>query len=126
MLLLFITAWIWIGLYYAVSFLLLAMIQLVSAAILLRHINRSDYILLQGVCTNIELTGLRKWVRSVSVTVQEHQLTIMLHHFVPGLKPGREIALYLLPNMPVYETENGLLVTRYQALTLCEPIDSNG
>ncbi len=109
LLLLIIVALLYRDPYLCISFLLFgAVFGGAGVHLLLRSI-AGKYVLVEGVCQQVEQTSIRKRAKNVYFTMAPHVVKVRLRHRVKEIAAGDYIMVYVSENMPVYQ-ENGCAV----------------
>lgn len=120
-LILFIAIWVGTGEFsFALPCLMLAVFLIVNTGIMLYNIINGNYVRIHGTCTGIERTGIRRRVKSITVTHNDQQLMIPVRRRLSGLSVGCGATLYLSDKAPVYEKNGAYVIDSYYALTLEE------
>ena len=103
-------------LYLSLPCLLLAAFLLISGGDLFYNSIKGEYVRIQGVCERIETVGIRKRIRSISISFDGHWLKIPVRKRINRLSVGDAVIIYLPEKEPVYEQDGGYLVCGYYAL----------
>lgn len=77
-----------------------------------------NYICVQGVCEQVDVTGLRKRVKSIYVDLEQNTLRIMIKHRIKRIAIGDTIIVYLSEKTPVYEQHDGYMICSYYAIEI--------
>lgn len=64
---------------------------IVSGAILFYNSIKGNYVSVSGVCENIEVTGIRRRVKRITLKLEENSLTVSIKHRIKNSR--REILL---------------------------------
>ena len=78
----------------------------ISALQLYARCDEKNYVVIKGICTEIEKTGLRRKVKDIYV--KEDQFTVRIVRTsmkLRSLNVGDRITIYLADNAPVYEMD---------------------
>lgn len=89
---------------------------IVSGAILFYNGIKGNYVSVSGVCENIEVTGIRRRVKRITLKLEENSLTVSIKHRIKKLKTGDTVIVYLSEKTQVYPQDNGFAVFDYLAL----------
>lgn len=89
---------------------------IVNGVFLLYNSLNGNYVSVSGVCENIEVTGLRKRVKSITLKLEENSLKISVRHKIKKLKLGDTVIVYLSVKAPVYTQDNEYVVFNYYAM----------
>lgn len=83
-----------------------AAVFLISAFQLYVRCEENEYVVLHGVCTEIERTGLRRRVKDIYVKENEHTVRLVRPTMkLRALNVGDKITIYLADNAPVYDMD---------------------
>ena len=91
---------------FLIPCLAVAIVFSVAGLQLLADCSEKKYITLNGVCTEVERTGLRKRIKSIHF--KHGKVSIRLPHpvyFSRTLSSGDKIVVYVASNTPVYEVD---------------------
>ena len=91
---------------------------IVSGAILFYNSIKGNYVSVSGVCENIEVTGIRRRVKRITLKLEENSLTVSIKHRIKKLKTGDTVIVYLSEKTQVYQQDSGFAVFDYLALEL--------
>lgn len=83
-----------------------AAVMLIGAMLLYIRCEEKSYVVIRGICKQIDHTGIRR--RLKDIYVQDEQFTVRLVRpamRIRSIKVGDHIAIYLAENAPVYEME---------------------
>lgn len=86
----------------ALPCLLLSVFMIVKTAILFYNCIAGLYIAVTGVCTRIETTGLRKRIKAVTISAEEKNLKIPIHHRLKNIGKDDTVTVYLSKTAPLY------------------------
>lgn len=109
LLLLIVVALLYRDLYLCISFLLFGAVFGVAGGLLLFRSFDGRYVLVEGICQQIEQTAIRKKPKSVYFTMEPHVVKVRLRHRLKEVAIGDHISVFVSDNMPVYQ-ENGCKV----------------
>lgn len=104
------------SLYLWLPSLFFMVLLIVSGIFLLYNSLRRNYVSVAGVCENIEVTGIRKRVKSITLKLEENSLKISVRHKIKKLKLGDTVIVYLSVKSPVYPQDDGYVVFNYYAM----------
>ena len=91
---------------------------IVSGSVLLYNSIKGNYVSVAGVCENIEVTGIRRRVKRITLKLEENSLTISVRHRIKKLKIGDTVIVYLSDKTLVYPTANGYDAFSYYAMEI--------
>lgn len=102
--------------YLYVPCLLIALFLSVDGGLLLFNTLKKKYLAIEGKCEYIEVTGIRKRVKSVTLIVGFNRLIIPIRQRMKRLAVGDTVIVYVSDKAPVYEYENGYVIDSYYAI----------
>ena len=94
----------------------MALFFAVTAFTLFRRAVLGDYIVVDGVCTDIEFTTVKKRAKSLLLKTEECTLRVMLHGRARKYTVGSAVRIYIAKNTPLYQ-QNGIQML-YTYITL--------
>ena len=103
------TAFLWLhngGLELILPVICFAAAMLIGARLLYVRCADKSYVVIRGICTQIDHTGIRR--RLKDIYVQEAQFTVRLVRpaiRISSIRVGDPITIYLAEDAPVYEME---------------------
>ena len=92
------------GLELMLPFICFGTVFLISAVQLYTRCEEKGYVVIRGICTQVDRTGLRR--RLKDIYVQEEQFTVRIVRpamWIRSIHVGDSIMIYLADNAPVYE-----------------------
>lgn len=89
---------------------------IVSGIILMYNSIAGNYVSVSGVCEHIEVVGIRRRVKSITLKLEENSLKISVRHKIKKLKLGDTVIVYLSVKAPVYPQDDGYIVFNYYAM----------
>lgn len=89
---------------------------IVSGVFLMYNSITGNYVSVSGVCEDIEFTGIRRCVKSITLKLEENSLKISVRHKIKKLKLGDTVIVYLSVKTPVYPQDSGYVVFNYYAM----------
>lgn len=92
--------------------------MIVNGGWLLYNSLQGNYLCVQGVCEQIETTGIRKRVKSICVSIDKNMLHVPVKRKAKGIAQGDTVILYLSDKTPVYEKDGGYMICSYYALEI--------
>ena len=75
-------------------------------------------ICLQGTCSAIEKTLLRRRMAAIYVSLENRIIMLRPSFPVPSVQVGDTVAIYLSRHFPVYERDGVQVISRYYALSV--------
>lgn len=103
-------------LYLSLPCLLFAGFLIVNGSCLFYKGLAGRYIRIQGVCHQIETTGIRRRIRYIHITMEQGTVKLPVRQRIKHLAVGDAVSIYLSDREPVYEQEDGYLICSYFAL----------
>lgn len=97
------------------------LIAVISAGILFDRCLRNRYVVITGVCIEIERTTIRKRIKNVYLQSEDHRIRLVGVKQVRNLTVGDTVDLYVADNTPVYEMDGCKVICNYIALTRGAP-----
>lgn len=79
-------------------------------SLLLRRCLSGQYVAVSGVCLSVERTGLRRRVKSLTVSAPPHTVKCLPRGKLSGISVGDTVTLYVAASAPVYERDGFLLL----------------
>lgn len=104
--------------YFSLPCLIFGGVVIVNGGWLLYNSLQGNYLSVQGVCEQIETTGIRKRVKSICVRIDKNMLHIPVKRKAKGITQGDTVVLYLSEKTPVYEKDDGYMICSYYALEI--------
>lgn len=104
--------------YFSLPCLLFGGVIIVNGGWLLYNSLQGNYICVQGICEQVETTGIRKRVKSICVNIDKSMLHIPVKRRLRDVTHGDTVILYLSDKTPVYEKDNGYMICSYYALEI--------
>ena len=118
LLLLIIVALLYRDLYLCISFLLFGAVFGVAGGLLLFRSFAGRYVLVEGVCQQIEQTAIRKKTKSIYFTTEPYVVKVRLRHRLKEIAVGDHIAVFVSDNMPVYQENGCQILNGYIAIEI--------
>lgn len=116
MLLFALTLMVYGDLWLCLSFAAFAAVFASMTALLLRRCLSGQYVAVSGVFLSVERTGLRRRVKSLTVSAPPHTVKCLPRGKLSGIAVGDTVTLYIAANAPVYERDGCLLVDGCMAI----------
>lgn len=120
---LFLVIWVWGKEFsFALPCLILAAFLCINSTRMFYNIITGSYIRIYGKCTSVELTGLRKRIKSITVDFDGKRVVLPIKYRIRQITPGETVTLYLSEKTPVYEQDGKYCVYDYYALAFGEGV----
>lgn len=103
-------------LWLCLSFAAFAAMFAALTALLLHRCLSGHYVAVSGVCLSVERTGLRRRVKSLTVSAPPHTVKCLPRGKLSGIAVGDTVTLYIAANTPVYERGGCLLLDGCMAI----------
>lgn len=95
---------------------ILSIVCLESAAALFDRCDRKNYVVITGICTEIEKTPFRRRIKAVYLRSDPHTLRVVCVGNQRSLNIGDAIAVYVSDNTAVYDMDGCKVICTYLAL----------
>ena len=102
--------------YFSLPCLFCGSVVIVNGGWLLYNSLKGNYIRIQGICQQIETTGIRKRIKSVHINSEPYVLKIHVRSRIRNLSKGDTVIIYLSEKTPVYEQDGRYTIGSYYAL----------
>lgn len=99
---------------------------IVNGAALFYNSIIGNYICVQGVCEQIDVTGIRKRVKNIYIGMERNTLCVTIKHRIKRVAVGDTIIVYLSEKTPVYEQHDGYMICSYYAIATKKGEQSDG
>lgn len=90
--------------------LLLSVYFIISGTMMFFNCIAGKYVVVRGVCTEIERTALRKRIKAFCVSTEDGNWKIVPQRKIKGLAVGSDITVYLPSKTRVYDEKGAMLV----------------
>lgn len=106
--------------YFSLPCVVFGGVIIANGGFLLYNGVEGNFISVQGVCRQIEVTRIRKRIRNIYIDTEPEPyiLKMPVRHRIRNLNKGDTIILYLSEKTPVYEQDNGYMICSYYALEI--------
>lgn len=96
--------------------LVFMVLLIVNGLFLLYNSINGNFVSVAGVCEHIEVTGIRKRVKSITLRLEENSLKVSVKQRIRKMKLGDTVIVYLSVKTPVYPQDDGYVVFNYYAM----------
>lgn len=96
--------------------LVFMVLLIVNGLFLLYNSINGNFVSVAGVCEHIEVTGIRKRVKSITLRLEESSLKVSVRQRIRKMKLGDTVIVYLSVKTPVYPQDDGYVVFNYYAM----------
>lgn len=103
---------------FSLPCLMFGTVMIVSAGLLLYNCIRGNFVCVQGVCVQVEVSGIRKRIKSFCLDTGQKLLKVSVCRKIYNLDKGDTVTVYLSDKAPVYEREGGCIICSYYALAV--------
>ena len=107
---------------FALPCLILAAYMIVNTAILLYNCVRNRYVVVNGDCTHIERTAIRKKIKSITIHVEDRVLVVHTKRRMRKIGAGDEITIYLSDKTPVFDQDGGYSIYDFYAIDVIRKV----
>ena len=104
------------GIRLALPPLICMVYSLFAGSVLFSDWASGNCICLQGTCSAIEKTLLRRRMAAIYVSLENRIIMLRPSFPVPSVQVGNTVAIYLSRHFPVYERDGVQVISRYYAL----------
>lgn len=104
--------------YLSLPCLLFGLVTIVNGGRLLYNSLSGNYLCVQGMCEQIETTGIRERVKSICISIEKNMLRIPVRRRAKSISRGDTVVLYLSDKIPVYEKDGEYMIYNYYALEI--------
>ena len=88
-----------------------------GAGLLFYRCVHNGYVILEGVCTEIERSPLRKRIKAIYLRTEEYDVKLLNARRIKNLAVGNQLTVYVQDNTAVYEMDGCKVLCSYLALT---------
>ena len=106
------------GIRLAIPPLISMVYSLFAGSVLFSDWASGNCICLQGTCSAIEKTLLRRRMAAIYVSLENRIIMLRPSFPVPSVQVGDTVAIYLSRHFPVYERDGVQVISRYYALSV--------
>ena len=90
----------------------------IDGGVILYHGIAKKYIVVRGLCADIERTGLRKRIKAVYIQTKDRLVRVSVNGGRKRFAVGCKLALYMSDQTRVYERDSHFVVFSYYALEI--------
>lgn len=83
------------------------------------------YIILEGLCSSVDKTPLRKRVKNIYIETETGTVKIVIRQCIKQMEKGDTVRVYISKNTPVYEHDQCKVLCSYLALEKMRKGESN-
>lgn len=111
--------------YLSLSFAVLLLLFGVSGTIFLIKLSDGKYVVIEGKCSKVERTVIRKRAKTLYLNCKPHTVKVNSRQKLKNIEAGDLVTLYVSESTPVYEMEGCQLLSGYLALDFLKGSDEN-
>lgn len=93
-----------------------ALLCLAGAASLFDRCLQRKYVVVDGTCTDIERTPLRRRIKAVYLRNERHSIKLVNVRKLRNLTVGDTVCIYVSEDAPVYEIDGSQVICNYLAI----------
>ena len=101
-----------------IPFIVLSLFSLYSAWHLFRSALKGEYVVIEGICVDANVTAIRKKTKSVILKTDEHTVQVMIRQRQKKIPKGVELAIYVAKKTQVFEKDGMMVLHSYIALEI--------
>jgi len=98
-----------------------AVLCLGNAALLYDRCVRGKYVVITGVCTEIERTGIRKRIKALYLQTEEHNIRLVGIKPIRNLSVGDTLTVFMADNTAVYNMDGCNVICSYITMSKSLP-----
>lgn len=98
--------------------IVLSAFMIVNSAQLLYNCIKGKFVVIEGVCEEVDKTAIRKRVKSISMKIEDRVVTLPVRYRIKAPSEGDEITVYLSNNAPVYDKDGGYHIYNFYAMEI--------
>lgn len=95
---------------------ILSLVSLGSAASLYDRCVQNRYVVIEGVCTDIEKVALRRRIKAIYVRNDQFDVKLLNTGKIRNLAVGDTVTVYVADNTAVYEVDGSKVICTYLAM----------
>lgn len=104
--------------YFSLPCVVFGGVMIVNGGLLFYNGIKGNFIRVQGICRQIETTGIRKRIKNLYIDMEPYTLKMPVRHRIRNLIRGDTVIIYLSEKTPVYEQDKGYMICSYYALEI--------
>ena len=104
------------NLFLCLSFVFFAIVFFCSGIFLLFRVVNGKYITIEGRCTRIDKSFLRKRNKSIYIESVPHKIKLNLRQKLKNISQGDDVVVYVLESTSVYQEEGYEILSGYLAI----------
>lgn len=97
----------------------------INSSLLFIRAIEGRYLVVEGVCSVIERTALRRKIKTIYFQSEPYTVKVMIQQRVKHIEVGDTIQVYVADNAPVYDQEHCKLICSYLAIENIRRVTNN-
>ena len=97
----------------------------INGVLLFKQADKGKYVVVEGICSDIERTPIRKRVKSIYMQTDADAVKLIVKQRVRQIAVGNTIRVYVADNTPVYEQEQCKLLCTYLCIEIVRGVERN-
>ena len=99
-----------------IPFIGISLFFLISAALLFHRVSSGQYVVVEGICTEVSTTLIRKRAKTILVQTNEHLVQVIIKQRLKKISQGAHVKIYVSDQTQVYDRDGRLLLSGYLAI----------
>lgn len=91
--------------------------MIVKGTILFYNCIEGRYLEIKGVCCDVEVTGFRKKIKSITIKTEDKFLKLLVHYRLKKIYVGDNLTVYMSNKTQLFYTEGKYITGNYYAIT---------
>lgn len=114
----FITVILTSDLIFALPCMLFCIFMIVKGTILFYNCIVGNYLEIKGVCTDVEKTGFRKKIKSLTIKAEDKLLKLSVHYSLKNVSIGDNITVYMSKKTQLYYKDGSYIAGDFHAVSV--------
>ncbi len=102
---------------FAIPCIILGVFVIVKGTILFYNCIEGRYLEIKGVCCDVEVTGFRKKIKSITIKTEDKFLKLLVHYRLKKIYVGDNLTVYMSNKTQLFYTEGKYITGNYYAIT---------
>ena len=103
---------------FAIPCIIIGGFAIVKGVILFYNCIERNSLEINGVCYDVEITGFRKKVKSVTIKTEDKFLKLLVHYRLKNIHVGDNLTVYMSNKTQLFYTEGTYITGNYYAITV--------
>lgn len=116
--LLFLVAILFQDIVLALPCMLFSAFVIVKGAILFYNCIVGNYLEITGVCSDVEITGFRKRVKSITLKAENKLLKLPIHYKLKNVNVGDHLIVYMSKQTRVYYKDGNYIADNFYGISI--------